>query len=127
LLIGFLLVAALPSLAISIGSIITGYNSGRQQALDRLESRADLKAIEISSLLVARRAELFAILNEQYMADWLDVALNLASRDQYYDLWSGAIRLRFVAHINQTRHFSELLLLDRRVGLSLSRGERVWG
>jgi signal transduction histidine kinase len=70
---------------------------------------------------------LFAILNEQYMADWLDVALNLASRDQYYDLSSGAIRLRFVAYINQTQHFRELLLLDPQGKVIVSSGETEEG
>lgn len=101
LLIGFVLVALLPSLAISIGSIITGYNSGRQQALDRLESQADLKALEITSLLSARQAGLYAILNEQYMSDWLNVTLRLADNDRFYALSSGAIRSRFSAYIAQ--------------------------
>lgn len=122
LLIGFVLVALLPSLAISIGSIITGYNSGRQQALDRLESQADLKALEITSLLSARQAGLYAILNEQYMSDWLNVTLRLADNDRFYALSSGAIRSRFSAYIAQAQNFRELLLLDPQGQAIVSSG-----
>lgn len=127
LLVGFVLVALLPSLAISIGSILTGYNSGRQQAFNRLESQADLKALEINSLLNSRRAELYAILNEQYMSDWLNVTLHLANNDRFYDLSSGAIRSRFTAYITQMRHFRELLLLDSQGQVIVSSGDTEEG
>jgi signal transduction histidine kinase len=127
LLVGFIFVTLLPSLAISIGSITTGYNSGKRQALDRLESRTELNAIEISTMLNSQQSELYSIINEQYMTDWLRVTLNLASRERFYDLSSGAIRSRFDAYITQTRHFNELLLLNPQGKVIVTSGNTKEG
>ena len=50
LLVGFVGMALLPAMAIALGSIVVGYFTGRQQALDQLASVAALQAVSYTHL-----------------------------------------------------------------------------
>jgi len=130
LLIGFVLVALLPAIAISAGSIIVGYRTGRQQALARLESAAALKETRLAEWSRSLQDNLWVALNEEYAPERASIMLSLAREDKYLALYTGALRNRFRRFIEQTQQLDEifLLALDGWVVLSTdeSRESRLY-
>jgi nitrate/nitrite-specific signal transduction histidine kinase len=120
LLIGFVLMALLPAIAISAGSIVVGYRTGRQQALARLESAAALKETRLAEWSRSLHDSLLVALNEEYAPERASIVLTLAREDKYLALYTGALRNRFRRFIEQTQQLDEifLLALDGRVVLS---------
>ena len=120
LLVSFVLIALLPGIAISAGAIVVGFYNGRQQALDRLESVAALKAIEISTWTLSLQNELVVALNEEYALDRASVVLDLAQENKYYDYFNKAMRYRLRRFANQSQQIEELFLVDARGQVVLS-------
>jgi nitrate/nitrite-specific signal transduction histidine kinase len=112
LLVSFVLIALLPGIAISAGAIVVGFYNGRQQALDRLESVAALKEIEINTWTHALQNELVVALNEEYALDRARVVLDLAQENKYYDYFNKAMRYRLHRFANQSQQIEELFLVD---------------
>ena len=120
LLVGFVLMALLPAIGISVGSVVLGYYNGQQQALDRLESVAALKESEIAAWMDSLRNELVAPLSPEYAQDRPRIVLTLAQNHMYYDFYHKATRRHFRQYIEQTEQLQELFLLDLQGRVVLS-------
>jgi len=120
LLVGFVLMALLPAIGISVGSVVLGYYNGQQQALDRLESVAALKESEISAWMDSLRNELVAPLSPEYAQERPRVVLTLARDHMYYDFYHKATCRHFRRYIEQTEQLQELFLLDLQGRVVLS-------
>ena len=120
LLVGFVLMALLPAIGISVGSVVLGYYNGQQQALDRLESVAALKESEISAWMDSLRNELVAPLSPEYAQERPRIVLTLARNHMYYDFYHKATRRHFRRYLEQTEQLQELFLLDLQGRVALS-------
>jgi nitrate/nitrite-specific signal transduction histidine kinase len=112
LLVGFVVICLLPAIGISAGAMMVGFYSGRQQAVDRLESVAALREIEIENWLGSLQNELVVALNEEYALDRARLVLDLARDNKYYDYFNGAMRYRLQRFAEQSPHMEELFLVD---------------
>jgi nitrate/nitrite-specific signal transduction histidine kinase len=99
--------------------VLIGYLTGRQQAIDRLESVAVLKETRMTVWLQSMVDDLQAALNEEYALERASIVLSLANVDKYSSYYQKAVRNRFLRFLEQTE-FEELLLVDHggRVVLS---------
>jgi len=120
LLVGFVSIVLLTAIGISAGSIVMGYNNGRQQALDRLESVAALRELEITTWIHSLQNELVITLSEEYALDRARVVLGLAEDNKYYNFFNKAMRYRFQWFIEQSQQLEELSLLDLQGRVVLS-------
>lgn len=120
LLVGFVLMALLSAIGISIGSVVVGYFNAQQDALNQLESVAARKQVEIKFWTDSLQNELAAALNEEYAFERASVVLDLAQENKYYDFYNQAMRNRLLRFVEQSRHLDELFLLDRRGRVLLS-------
>ncbi len=119
LLIGFILIGVLPALLISTASAVIGYFEGRRQAIDRLESVAQLRQFEIEAWLGSVQADLLTLINEPYARDWMEVVLDLAGEHKYYELPGTAIRGRLQLFQRQS-DFSEVFLISLEDNIPIS-------
>jgi nitrate/nitrite-specific signal transduction histidine kinase len=112
LLIGFVLMALLPAIGISAGTVVLGYRNGQQQTLDRLRSVAVLKESETRFWLDSLRNELVAPLSPEFARDRPRIVLFLAREHAYYDFYHKATRRHFSQYVDQAGELRELFLLD---------------
>ena len=127
LLLGFLLLALLPALAITVGSTALGYVNGRQQTLDRLESVAALREIELDTWTQSLEAELAGFLAEEYTLERVRVVLVLAQKEKYIDYYDAAVRNRLTRVVEQSPLLEEAFFLDVQGGVALSTDVRQEG
>lgn len=127
LMLSFVLVALLPALAISVGSLILGYTNGRQQVLDRLNSVASLKEVEITSWLDARNNELIFLSNSNYNLERIQTVLKLSSQDKYYDFYFKALQNTFLRLSSDSETVRDFSLLDSAGNVVLSTDEQLIG
>ncbi len=120
LLVGFVLVALLPAIGISLGSGIVGYYNGRQQATDRLESVTALKESAIHNHVQSLHEELVIASNTDCAFERISVVLNLAQDDKFYDFYNKAVRNRFLGLVGQSPQLQELFLVDLQGRVALS-------
>ncbi len=120
LMLGFVLMALLPTLAVTLGAMGVGYAYGRQQAVNQLESVAALKSLEIQSWENSIQNSLAIVMNEEFAYERASTVLNLASQDKYYSFYSGAMRTRLQQVVDRSQELREIYLinLDNRVVLS---------
>ncbi len=88
LLVSFVLLTLLPSLAIGAGSILVVYTNGRQQVIDQLESVLALKEQEIESWSLSLKSELSSALDQEYILERINVILYFASEEYYLDYYT---------------------------------------
>lgn len=119
-LVGFAMTALLPAVAITVGMMFLGYVSGRQQAIDRLESVVARKELELAVWSGELHHELLGALNERYAEERISVALGLAGENRHSELYTGALRVRLRRLVEQSRDFQEIFLLDRQGKVVLS-------
>jgi hypothetical protein len=112
ILIGFVLITLITAVAISTGSSLVGYYNGRQQALDRLESAASFKEIELKAWTEKLQNELLIAINDSSQPEQTSVILDLVRSHQYYAWYVEAVRQRMSVLANQSSEFSEFCLLD---------------
>jgi nitrate/nitrite-specific signal transduction histidine kinase len=124
LLIGFVLMALFSAVGISLGSVIIGYFNGRQQALDRLESVAALKELEVSVWVGSLQNELLVALNEQYTSERASVVLDLANANKYYLFYFKAMQMRLRRLTEQSQYLQGISLLDLGGQVVLSTDEQ---
>ncbi len=110
--VGFVLMAMIPAIGISVGSIVLGYYNGQKQTQDRLQSVAALKESEIDFWLASLRNELVAPMNPEFAQDRPRIVLFLARNHIYYDFYHKATRRHFSKYIDQADQLQELFLLD---------------
>jgi nitrate/nitrite-specific signal transduction histidine kinase len=120
LLVGFVLMALLPAMAISAGTVVLGYLNGQQQTLDRLQSVAVLKESQTSAWLDSLRNELLAPLSPEFARGRPRIILFLARDHLYYEFYHKATRRHFAQTIDQASQLRELFLLDRQGQVVLS-------
>jgi nitrate/nitrite-specific signal transduction histidine kinase len=120
LLISFILIALLPVLSATVGSIAVGMYNGRKQTLGRLESVAISKELAIREWLESLHQELIivSITDNSYERMW--VVLSLARDDKYYDFYNKAVRNRLRAFVGQSQLLEELFLIDANGRVALS-------
>ena len=120
LLVGFVGMALLPAMAIALGSIVVGYFTGRQQALDQLASVAALQELEIRSWIQEMQGELTVAANEEYGLERVHVVLDLARDNKYLSSYNKVTRNWLGRLVTHTRHYDELFLLDLEGRVALS-------
>jgi signal transduction histidine kinase len=113
LLLNFILVAILPTLAISAGSMIFGYFSARQNTVKRLESMAALEEVKINTWIEAGQNELSLALNETYLLERFQVTLAYQIKDNYYNYYREGARFRMNRYLDGSRQLKMISLLDR--------------
>jgi signal transduction histidine kinase len=114
LLVGFVLVALLPIIAVSIGTYIVSYQSGRQQTIDRLEAVAARKELAIQGWEQSLQQELQTASQMDYSSKFINNALRLANENYSYTWYNNLVRKRMQGFIDQSSHFDELFLLDNQ-------------
>jgi nitrate/nitrite-specific signal transduction histidine kinase len=120
LLVGFVLMALLPAMGISAGSVVLGYYNGQKQTQDRLQSVAVLKESEIGSWLDSLRHELVAPLSQEFAQDRPRIVLFLARDHTYYDFYHKATRRHFGKYVDRAGQLQELFLVDLQGRVVLS-------
>ena len=109
---GFVLMALLPAIGISAGSVVLGYFNGQKQTLDRLQSVAALKESETGFWLDSLRHELVAPLSQEFVPDRPRIILILARDHRYYDFYHKATRRQYTQFVAQAEQLREIFLLD---------------
>lgn len=130
LLVGFVLVALLPIIAVSIGTYIVSYQSGRQQSIDRLEAVAARKDLAIQGWGKSLQQELQTASQMDYSSKFINNALRLANENYTYTWYNSLVRKRLQGFIDQSSHFDELFLLDNQgkvvISTNVAREGRVY-
>ncbi|MBN1317139.1 MAG: GAF domain-containing protein [Anaerolineales bacterium] len=127
LLIGFVLMALVPALAIAAGSTIMGFYNGRQQAHDRLESVASLKELEINAWIEKLQNDLVSVSNEEYALERMRVVLDLAQSNKYLNAYNKVTRNRLLRILEQTERYDSVFLINLSNQIILSTDPNLEG
>lgn len=127
LLVSFVLMALLPSLAISAGSILVGYYNGRQQVYNQLETVAEVRDLRIQAWVQTLRTELSAPISEEFGFERANMLLDLAQAGKYYSFYSGAMRTRLQRYMTRSSHFTAIYLVDLNGTVILSTDPEAEG
>ena len=117
LLIAFVLMVLLPAVAISAGSTVLGFQSGRQQVINQLESVATLKETEIETWVNSLRTDLVTALAGEDATRRTIALLQMPDPSKYLGYW---VRNHFQQAIEQAGRFEELFLIDLQGRVILS-------
>ncbi len=109
LLVAFVLLVLLPAVAVSAVSAVTGFEIGRQQAIEQLESVAGLKEAEVNDWVDSLQPGLTAALTER---DTLLFAQGILRLDVPGPDLAAGLKGRFAQSIERTQLFESLSLLD---------------
>lgn len=120
LLVCFVLVAVLPVIAASVGSLAVAYQTGRRQVGGRLESVAALKHSSIQGWIRSLEEDLFVASNTDCAFERITVVLTLAKDDKHYDFYNGAVRRRLQGLVGQSPHLEAVFLVDLEGKVALS-------
>jgi nitrate/nitrite-specific signal transduction histidine kinase len=120
LLYSFMLLALLPLLAASIGSLVLGYVNGEQETYNQFSSIADLKKLEIQTWADAVHNELYTVMSERYALDRAQVVLQLTRNQFTYDAYNNATRFQFQKFIENSNILTRLTLVDMNGNAVLS-------
>jgi methyl-accepting chemotaxis protein len=119
LLVDFIVMALLPALAISVASAMLGWQSERRQAIEQLKVTATFKEAAVNVWISSLQTDLDDVLAEGSMTLFLRTILRASDTARYQDM-SDELRERFRLHIDQTKLFEELLLVDAHGQVILS-------
>ncbi len=114
LLLAFVFIAVLSATSISVGAILVGYVSGRQQAHERLDSVAALKALSIKAWADTLQTALLTVSSDQFASERVSVVLGLAKLGKAYVWYSESLRTRLHTFVEQSTQFEEICLVDVR-------------
>jgi len=117
---GFLLMALVPAIGISTGAVVLGYVDGQRRAIDRLESVAVLKDLELTTWSESLQDVLWAALVEPFAIERASIVLDLANVDKRSETYSGAMRTRLRLLRDETPQIKELFLADLRGRIAVS-------
>jgi len=112
LLIGFILVALLPTIGVGIGTYIVSYQSGRQQSIERLESVAARKELAIQVWFQSLQQELKVASQTDYSPKLIDNALVLANENQSYTWYNNLVRKRLQYFVDRSDQIDEIFLIN---------------
>ena len=127
MLISFVLMTLLPTIAVGAGAATVGYYTGQQQAIDRLESVAARKELAIEGWLRSVQQELVVVSNTEGEHERISIVLDLSREDKYYDFYSKAVRSRLQRFVSQSRLLQQLFLVDLRGRVILSTDTALEG
>jgi len=117
---GFLLMALIPTIGISIGAVVLGYVDGQRRAIDQLESVVVLKELELTTWSESMQEILRAALVEQFAVERASIVLDLANVDKRSEMYSGAMRTRLSLLMDETPQIKELFLIDIKGRIAVS-------
>ncbi len=120
LLVCFVLVAVLPVIAVSFGSLTVAYHTGRRQVGDRLDSVAALKQSAIESWIQSLEEDLVVASNTDCAFERISVVLTLSNEHKHYGFYNRAVRKRFQSLVGQSPHLEALFLVDLEGHVALS-------
>lgn len=120
LFLAFVIMAALATIGNTAGTFIVGYFDEQDQARRQLDSAALSRGLQISAWSESLQNELIVVLNEEYAAERITLALSLAAEQKYYDYISGAVRERFRLLAGSSQAFDAFALLDQEGNVVLS-------
>ena len=112
LLIGFVLVALLPTIGVGIGTYIVSYQSGRQQSIERLESVAARKELAIQVWFLSLQQELKVASQTDYSPKLIDNALVLANEKESYTWYNNLVRKRLQYFVDRSTQIEEIFLIN---------------
>ena len=112
LLIGFILVALLPVMGVGIGTYIVGYQNGRQQSIDRLESVAARKESAVQVWIQSLQQELQVASRTDYSPKLVGNALKLSNENTSYSWYNDLVRKRLLNFVDQSPQIEEFFLID---------------
>ena len=101
LLIGFILVALLPVIGVGIVTYIVGYDNGRQQSIDRLESVAARKELSVQVWIQSMQQELQVASRTDYSPKLVGNALVLSNENASYSWYNDLVRKRLQFFVDQ--------------------------
>ncbi|MGB2956383.1 MAG: histidine kinase [Anaerolineales bacterium] len=117
---GFILMALLPTIGISIGAVVLGYVDGQRRAINQLESVVVLKELELTTWSVSLQDVLRSALIDQFASERVSIVLDLANEDKRSEIYSGAMRTRLSLLMDETPQIKELFLVDLRGRIAVS-------
>ena len=120
LLICFVLVAVLPVVAVTVGSLAVAYHTGRRQVGGRLESVAALKQSAIDGWVRTLEEDLVIASNTDCAFERITILLTLANDHKHYEFYNKAVRKRFQGLVGQSPHLEALFLVDLEGKVALS-------
>jgi nitrate/nitrite-specific signal transduction histidine kinase len=120
LLVSFVLVAVLPVIAVSVGSLAVAYYTGRRQVGGRLESVAALKQSAIESWIRSLEEDLVVASNTDCAFERITILLTMANDHKHYAFYNKAVRKRFQGLVGQSPHLEALFLVDLEGQVALS-------
>lgn len=128
LLAGFVLVAVLPVIAVSIGSLTVAYYTGRRQVGGRLESVAALKQSDIKHWIHSLEEDLVVASNTDCAFERISVVLTFSQEHKHYDFYNRAVRKRLQGIVGQSSNLEGVFLadLEGKVALSTTMDEEGW-
>lgn len=111
----------LTAVAISAGSIVIGFQNGREQAIDRLELVTSLREIEIDAWISDVKATLAGSLQqapehrfvEPEMANIVSALLDASPESQEYQDAYGFLEYNFQRWLEQAQAFEVVFFIDR--------------
>lgn len=112
LLVGFVLVALLPVIGVGIGTYMVGYQNGRQQSIDRLESVAARKELAIQVWIQSLQQELQVASQTDFSPKLVSNALKLSNEKTSYAWYNNLVRKRLQYFVDQSPQMDELFLVD---------------
>lgn len=125
--LNFVLVAILPTLAISFGSIIFGYLNAHNNAVKQLEAQIALEELKIDAWIESGQNELIAALNEPYLLERIQVSLKLQNKITYYDYYKEGAQLRLDRYLEGARLLQAISVLDLEGNVILSTNQQEEG
>jgi len=120
LLLGFILVALLPVMGVGIGTYIVGYQNGRQQSIDRLESVAARKELAIQVWIQSLQQELRVASRTDYSPNLVSNAIKLSNENTSYNWYNDLVRKRLQYFTDQSSQIEELFLIDLKGDIVVS-------
>jgi nitrogen fixation/metabolism regulation signal transduction histidine kinase len=132
LLVAFVLLVLLPSVAISTVTAVVSFRNGLQQVFNQLESVATLKEAEVEAFVNSLKSNLVIALSGQTTMQHVKVLLEEEPADpEDYREAHTELRTRFQQITKPTGQFDELFIMDLRgrVVLSndISQEGRIYG
>jgi nitrate/nitrite-specific signal transduction histidine kinase len=120
LLICFVLVAVIPVIAVTVGSLTVAYYTGRRQVGGRLESVAALKQSAIEGWVRTLEEDLVIASNTDCAFERITILLTMANDHKHYRFYNKAVRKRFQGLVGQSPHMEALFLVDLEGRVALS-------
>lgn len=112
LLVGFVLIALLPSILITVASINLGVRQGERQVLNQLTSVATLKEAEINFWITDLQLDLKSLLAQEDTLTRLRLMQSAEPGTTLYTESYNRLQIRFNGLVEETQRFEEIFLVN---------------